>query len=176
MRKVGKHRISKKVRSVQQHKYLVEQVINERKTMAYADTGADINIMSLKTAKELKLPLQKTRVKIRPYGSKPLRCKGCYTGAVMHGEAVTNVKIYVFKKKVETLLSGKACEDLGIITFRRDTTGWEESEADDEEKEEIRRLNLKDKYRQKILQRFPDAFRGICKLFVFRRRRERMCC
>ena len=82
----------------------------------------------------------------------------------MHGEAVTNVKIYVIKKKVETLLSGKACEDLGIIRFQTNGLGWEDSEAKNEETDEIGRLNLKDKYRQKILQRFPEAFRGIGKL------------
>ena len=37
----------------------------------------------------------------------------------MFGDAVTNAKIYIISKKVETLLSGKVCEKLGIISMQR---------------------------------------------------------
>ena len=42
---------------------------------------------------------------------------GYYMGTVMHNDTVANVRIYVVDKEVETLLSGPACEALGIISF-----------------------------------------------------------
>jgi hypothetical protein len=98
-------------------KYEVEVIINGKETTAYADTGADLCIMSHENAKHLRLPLSKSRMKIRPYGSKAKSCKGKYTGTVMFGDAVANTTIYVINKQAETLLSGAVCEQLGIIAF-----------------------------------------------------------
>ena len=74
-------------------RYKVNVTIRGKTTKVFADTGADICIMSYATAKKLKLPLQNTNMKIRPYGSSTKSCKGCYTGSVMHGGAVTNATI-----------------------------------------------------------------------------------
>ena len=102
-----------------ENRYEVKVIVNGHTTMGFADTGAEINIMSLNTAKRLKLSLQKTRMRIRPYGSKSKACRGCYTGTIMHGDAVANATIYVINKPVETLLSGATCEQLGIISFQQ---------------------------------------------------------
>ena len=96
-------------------RYQVEVIINEQPTTMFADTGADVCVMSLENAEKLQLPLNRTRMKIRPFGSKSVRCKGSYIGPAMYGNAVANVCIYVVDKKVETLLSGPASEELGII-------------------------------------------------------------
>ena len=99
-------------------RYQVEVVINGNTVKAFADTGADVSVMSKRQAKELGLKLCKTKMKIRPYGAKSVRCKGCFIGAVMHGDQVVNTCIYVVDQDVETLLSGRVSEGLGIIEFR----------------------------------------------------------
>ena len=110
-------------------RYEVEVVINGETTKAFADTGADINVMSKRRSKELGLKLCKTKMKIRPYGSKAVRCKGCYIGTVMHGDQVINTCIYIVNQEVETLLSGKASEELGIIEFKPQPVRRAESDA-----------------------------------------------
>ena len=99
-------------------RYEVEVVVNGKVTKAYADTGADISVMSKSRAKELGLKLCKANMKIEPYGSKPVRCKQCYIGTVMYGEQVVNACVYAVNQEVEFLLSGKICEELGIIEFK----------------------------------------------------------
>ena len=69
----------------------------------FTDSGADISVMSAKKAEQLGLTLNKTKMKITLYGAKPVRCKGSYIGPVMHGDAVTNIRIYVVDKDVESL-------------------------------------------------------------------------
>ena len=96
-------------------RYQVKVVIKENIVPVFADTGADISVMSFEEAKKLNLPLKRTRAKIRPYGSKTLKCTGFYDGTVMFRETVANARIYVIKKTLETLLSGRLCEELGII-------------------------------------------------------------
>ena len=84
----------------------------------FADTGADISVMSKEMADELNLPLAKTDMRIKPYGMKRrIRCCGFYVGPVMYGDKMANVGIYVVKGDVEALLSGPASEALGIISF-----------------------------------------------------------
>ena len=140
------HRRKKK--SSKETKYEVEVIIKEHTAKAYADTGADICVMSRKKAKELNLPLQKTKMRIRPYGSKTMKCHGCYIGTIMYGNAVANVCLYVVKQDVETLLSGSVCEELGIITLnvRRNTT--ECSSTEDPKKVEL-------------INKFPQLFAGV---------------
>lgn len=117
-RRVGKVRKPNKIRQVSQKpRYQVQVVINEKTVDAFADTGADISVMSRELADKLNLPLSKTKMKIKPYGSKSINCIGLYQGTVMCGEGVANVRIYVVKQNVEFLLSGIAAEDLGIIKF-----------------------------------------------------------
>ena len=127
-------------------KYEVTVAINGQRLQAYADTGADICIMSWENAKSLNLPLEKTSMKIRPYGSKAKKCKGVYTGTIMFGDAVTNANIYVIKKEVETLLSGRVCEQLGIIKFRQANVNL--VEPDDPQK-------------KALFEQFPSLFKGI---------------
>ena len=133
----------------------VNVVIKENIVPVFTDTGADISVMSFEEAKKLNLPLKRTRAKIRPYGSKTLKCTGFYDGTVMFGETVANARIYVIKKKLETLLSGRLCEELGIIEFNGAPT---ETKGEDL----IRRANIEqnDPIAETILQH-PRAFEGI---------------
>ena len=144
--------VCKKVRKTNKPKYQVRVVIKETPVTVYADTGADICVMSKSIAEELGLTLKKTRMRIKPFGSKHMRCVGYYVGPVMYEDTVANVRIYVVKKEVETLLSGPVSEALGIITFNR-------SQQDDS----IRRVS-QDPVKEAIVTRFPEVFNGIGKL------------
>ncbi len=76
----------------------------------------------------------------------------------MFGETVANTRIYVIKKQLEKLLSGRLCEELGIIKFNGVPI---ESEGDDL----IRRANIKenDPIRE-IVSQHPRVFEGIGRL------------
>jgi len=109
---------TKKIRKISKKpRYQVNITIKEQIIPAFADTGADINIMSLKNAKLLHLPLKKCKTKIRPYVSIPIKCSGYYDGTIIHGSTVANIRFYVVRRELETLLSGRASEALGIIKF-----------------------------------------------------------
>ena len=135
---------------VKKPRYQVEVVINEQVVNMFADTGADISVMSVKKAEEIGLALNKTKMKIRPYGAKPIKCKGYYVGPAMHGDAVTNVRIYVVDKEVETLLSGQASEALGIIKFNKHHA--------------IRQIQTTKNAKKHPLVNFPEVFEGVGKL------------
>ena len=130
-------------------KYNVEVIINQVAVIAFADTGADICITSLKNARKMNLPLEKSKVKIQPYGSKARACIGKYSGTIMHGGAVANATIYVIKKDVETLLSGQVCEQLGIITFNTDPV------------QHINKLESEEDSKQRLGDDFPNLFDGV---------------
>ena len=78
-------------------RYEVEVIFNEQKAKAYADTGADIIVMSKREAKRLDLKLCKTKMRIKPYGSKAVNAEICYIGTIMDGDHVVNACIYVVK-------------------------------------------------------------------------------
>ena len=94
--------------------------IKEQKVAVFADTGADICVMSRQTARKLNLDIQKTKMRIRPYGSSPKKYLEEYTGTIMFNANVVNARIYIITQKVETLLSGLVCEELGFINFTGD--------------------------------------------------------
>ena len=135
-------------------RYQVDVVINESLVPAFADTGADISVVSLKTANSIKLPLTKTKARIRPYGSKPLKCVGYYDGTIMFGSTVANTRIYAIKQSVETLLSGKLCEELQILKFNPQPIDSQTS---------IRKVSA-DRYKESLIQQYPNVFTGIGKL------------
>ena len=81
------------------------------------DTGADINVISLQEASSLGLQWKKSKVKLRPYGSKPLKVCGKYNGPVTFSNNSIETDIFIVKKHLETLISGNTAEKLGIISF-----------------------------------------------------------
>ena len=139
---------SKKTRKTSKTpRYEVDVAINGQIIKAFADTGADISVMSKKQAKILGLKLNKTKMKIKPYGSRPVQCKGSYIGTIMHGENVVNACIYVVKQEVETLLSGRVCEELGIIKFDPQPTVYRTEATGD-----------KDAHKARLTRTFPKVF------------------
>ena len=134
-------------------RYQVEVIIKEHRVTVFADTGADVSVISLRQAEKLGLPLQKTKMKLRPYGSKTIKCAGSYMGTVMFGTNVANIKFYVVPKDVETLLSGAAAEALGILSL---TNAKEKTPAI------IHRIESDDS--AKILADFPECLSGIGKM------------
>ena len=138
-------------------KYQVPVIIKEKEVIVFADTGADVCVMSRANARKLELPLEKTKMQLKPYGSKKyLRCVGYYVGPVMYYDNVANIGIYVVKKNVETLLSGPASEALGIISFNGSHIT---DEADIN-----RTATSRDPTTEHIIQQCPEVFTGIGKL------------
>ena len=135
-------------------RFEVQVMVKEKAIKAFADTGADVSVMSLETANELNLPLTKTKLKLRPFGSKSIRCKGSYIGTVMFGNNVANVQFYVVPKPVETLLSGAAAEALGILTLNIPGT----VAAD------VLRTECVEDEVQEILADYPGCLDGVGKL------------
>ena len=126
-------------------------LINQHIVPVFADTGADICVMSAATAKKIKLKLEKTKMKIRPYGSDPKSCVGQYVGTIRYGDKIVNTVIYVVKENVETLLSGEVCEALQIISFN-------EAEVRSVENEDLA-PEVKE-----LQEEFPGVFEGLGKL------------
>ena len=134
-------------------RYQVPVIIKGKEVMMFADTGADVCVMSKSMSDKLELTLMRTRMKIKPYGAKAgIRCVGYYVGPVMYGNVVANIGIYVVKKKVESLLSGAASEALGIISFSG-------------QQEEIRRsVASEDPLKEELMETYPKVFTGVGKL------------
>ena len=133
-------------------KYQVSVLLKEKMVKMFADTGADISVIPKRLAKELDLPLVKTRMRIKPYGSKKkIRCVGYYVGPVRFGDEFANVGIYVVNGEVEPLLSGAASEALGILTFHGDCNVRRVPAADDPTS-------------QVYINKFPSVFSGVGKM------------
>ena len=67
-------------------------MVKEKEVCMFADTGADVNVIPKSLADDLDLPLTRTRMRIKPYGSKKrIKCVGLYVGPVMFNEQVANV-------------------------------------------------------------------------------------
>ena len=153
IRKVAGRRVPRARQT--QNRYQLRVIINERIAPVYCDTGADISICSYKTAKKLKLNLQDTKMRIRPYGSRAMDCKAEYTGTIRHKDNSVNATIYVLKQKVETLLSGPVCEALGIIQFNGPAIRavQQEPQSDEHSPEKV-----------SLISKFPTIFKGLGKL------------
>ena len=83
---IGKARNSQPTTS----KYKVKVIIRGKPTTAYVDTGADICVMSKKTARKLNLETSPTDMKIRPHGSRAQKRLGVYMGTIMQNKHVTH--------------------------------------------------------------------------------------
>ena len=140
---------SKRSPKTKKPRYQVQVVVKERMVNMFADTGADISVMSKRMADELELPLTRTDMRIKPYGMKKrIKCYGLYVGPVMYGDQMANVGIYVVKGDVEALLSGAASEALGIISFNGN----------------VRSCTVDDPVSQVYISRFPSIFSGVDKM------------
>ena len=140
---------------VKRSRYLVPVVIKEQLVDVFADTGADISVISKKLASSLGLPLVKTDMRIKPYGlKKRIKCTGYYVGPVMYDGTIANLGIYVVNRDVEPLLSGYASEALGIITFNG-------SQVRRSEANEAGSLEVEDPETKVIIDKHPDIFTGV---------------
>ena len=136
--------------------------IGESTIDVLVDTGADVNVISKKTATKLGIKWKKSTTKLQPYGSKSLKVCGVYTGPVGFGEKSTEAEIFIVRQDLESLLSGATAETLGIITFHAvnhvEEVGCDEN---DEEGEESNQVPVSDNpvinsFITKFHQRFKD--------------------
>ena len=92
----------------------------EVQLMAYPDTGADINILPEKFLHKLGMnsgSLQPANITIMAYNGKRDSPIGFFPAKISIGESTLDSKIYVQRGTNRFLLSGLACEKLGIISF-----------------------------------------------------------
>ena len=152
--KVKRMRVFRRVHSpLTKHIYEVEVIIKEHKVKVFADTGADVCIMSKKQANKLGLPLSKTGMSIYPFASENMKCCGYHVGTVMYGDNVANIGIYVLNKNVN--ISGRVAEELGILTL----TVLSNKAAP------IRNVtNRSDAMKADIVSKYPGIFHGVGRL------------
>ena len=132
-------------------RYTVQVTIKEKKIPVFCDTGAEISLISLKNANKLKMDIQPTQMRIKPYGSRTQKCIGQFTGTVTFNNSVANTIIYILERNVETLLSGPVCEELSIIKVNNDVNRVLEEPSN----------NKGDEKKGTLMQEFPDLFKGI---------------
>ena len=100
------------------HDFKVQVAIKGVLIEATIDAGAHVNILPHRIAKQLYLPIQRSRMKICTYGSRPFPVRGKYEWTVSFGDSIIPSLWYIIKKKtIEPLLSGSTAEQLGIIKF-----------------------------------------------------------
>ena len=119
------------------------------------DTGADVNVMSKKTASKLGLKWSKNNTKLRPYGSKSLKVCGVYTGQIEFGDRSVEAEIFIVRLTLESLMSGITAEELGIISFHA------VNRIEEEPDEEANQMPVSDdpvinSYLTKFHRRFKD--------------------
>ena len=78
-----------------------------------------------------------------------MKCCGYYIGTVRYGDAVANICLYVVKQDVETFLSGRLSEELGIIKFNQSP------------RKVIRKVDIKDTFKASIMSQYPAVFTGV---------------
>ena len=98
---------------------------------------------------------KKCKTKLRPYGSKPLKVHGMFRGIIAFKDKSTISDIFVVKENLETLLSGRTAETLGIISFHTTNTLIELPETNKSPTINPRIDSL--------IKKFPQIFKGICK-------------
>ena len=76
-----------------------------------------MNVISREEASAIGMKWCKSKIKLRPYGSKPLRVCGRYTGSIMFKDNIVDTDIYIVKENLETLISGETAETLGVISL-----------------------------------------------------------
>ena len=65
-----------------------EVIINGAPVVALVDTGAEVSVMSKAEAKLIGLKWDKSKIKLHPYGSKPIKICGIYQGPVKFNDNV----------------------------------------------------------------------------------------
>ena len=147
IRKIGSKRYAHINRT--KSRYTVNVIIKETKVPVFCDTGADVCVMNKKKAKKLGLDIMPTTMKIKPYGSRPRRCFGEAVCTIMNNSNVVNATFYIIDRSVETLISGKVSEELGIIKVEKP------------EDPEVWYTRPVSPSHQVLVRKFPSLFKGV---------------
>ena len=144
------------------HDFKVQVAIKGVLIAATTYTGVQVNILPHHVAKQLNLPIQRSCMKICPYGSRPFSVRGKYQATVSFGDSIISSVWYIIKKKsIEPLLSGSTAVQLGIIKFAP-------SPLTSSDMKYINAINsataTNDSTKQYYMQKYPEAFSGVGKL------------
>ena len=96
-RRVGGRRFGKpRRRRTRKVDFHTDVVIGESSVRVLVDTGADVNVMSRSVAREIGIEWKRSNLRLRPYGSKPLKVCGVYSGPVGFGDTKVNTDFLNF--------------------------------------------------------------------------------
>ena len=76
-----------------------------------------MNVISKKEADSINIKWKKYKLKLWPYGCKPLNVCGKYEGPIKFGKHAVQSEIFVVKQNLEALILSETAELLGIISF-----------------------------------------------------------
>ena len=137
-------------------------IINNSLVTVLVDTGADVNAMSRDEATVIGIPWRKSKIKLRPYGSKPLKVCGEFHGPIMIANTEVETEIFIVNTLLETLISGATAEILGIISFNTTNTVQPDTECNNHsETNNVPETN--DPIIKELLKDHSEIFNGIGK-------------
>ena len=107
--------------------YKAKVMINNNLVKVTADTGAKVSVCGTKQAKEWGLlsRMLTSKTTLKPYQSKPIAVYGEATCSVVFGLSSIPLIWHIISGSCEPILSGAACEELGIIEFRESPEPFE---------------------------------------------------
>lgn len=146
-----------------------EIIVDQSLVRFLVDTGADVNVMSRRVAKEIGITWRKSKTQLRPYGSKPLKVCGVYTGPLIYKNTEVKTEIFIVKQPLESLISGVTAEELGLISFHAsDEVGYVNVlEEDDNRTNSMDSLDQTpvsdDLLINSYIQKYHEQFQGIGK-------------
>ena len=139
------------------HTILIEfqqEEINDAPINVFIDAGADVNVISEKEADSINIKWKKYKLKLWPYGSKPLKVCGKYEGPIKFGKHALQSEINIVKQNLEVLILSETAELLGIISFNAVNTIQSENSGSQ------KFPNLNDENIKTILNKHNKFFSG----------------
>lgn len=98
--------------------YLTHLSINKQDTRFLLDTGADTNILSLKTYKKLQLPLSdiiKSSHKLSTFSGEILPTVGQCQVNILHNDKNFLLNFHILDRNCQNIIGRKSCEDLKLV-------------------------------------------------------------
>ena len=101
--------------------YKSSVMVNNRLARVTADTGAKVSVCGTKQAKDWGLlsRMVASKTTLKPYQSAPIPVHGEARCSVTFGSSSVPVSWHIISGSCEPILSGAACEELGIIQFKK---------------------------------------------------------
>ena len=150
-----------KLKSHLTNDFLVQVIVNNTLTKVLADTGAKVSVCSTIQAQRWGILNKaiKTNKRIQPYRSESIPVYGIARCAVSFGRTVIPVEWHIISGSCDSILSGTAARQLGIISFQKSPDVFEPINMISTNMEPSVKQDI-----QYILLQYPENFQGLGKL------------